>query len=557
MKREITQLMQLDPNLIHAHILFVYSKEASYMEQLIDAVKLSYDEHKPLILVDSRAHYEQIVAQLRTENQSIAKKFLRLVDFSKLIGKSNLGSRIAKYHRLMIQALKQGANFHLWFSCAVSNFDTANQLAEWLVQTESARSLTNFSGWSVYAFREDHLTALNFNRLKQHFNFYMSEEEFVHSDLFQNEHQPMFLTDKSIPSSNGKLAVDGHQLETFIRNYFDPILLLDEEDRVDFINKAYTRVFQWSEDELIGIPYSQLPSVPREYLFEVHRDRNFTLLNQPVLAYQTQLVKKDGQRIDVMLTSFPLKAKSGRIDGRAVILSDKTEKNKAISALLKAEQLTIAGELAQGIARELLQPITTIKGFAQLLSGSNKGNSGYFSVINSEIDRVVKILRELLPFADANLQTLQPENIVSLLSDVILLMEPQARLQHVHIIFNSITDLFFVTCDRSQLKQAFINYIKNAIEAMKNGGKLTITCELVQRRRLTITFCDEGAGIPEDVLAKIGRPFFTTKENGTGLGFIVSKRIVESFGGTIQIKSQINRGTTVQLIFPCSGTESF
>lgn len=555
MRRELSQLNQLDPNLIHARILYVYDEEKNYLDQLVDAVTISLDAQYKFLLFDTRAHYTTLLAAIEGKIDANQLKLFEFIESDDLIHEMDDRKILNLYYHLIDELFTKQTEFRLWISCATEDSERVNNLAKLTLKEDFSRLMMSY-GWSVYAFPGKSITALNQNRLKKIFNFFMNDDDFVRSNLYRiPEQKPYFIIDKSNQRIEKKLNLTRRNLESLIKNYVDPIIILDEEDQVILVNDAYTHLLQWPKDDLLGLLYSKLPCIPEERRFEIRRDRSFTLIGQSVQAYQTQrLRKKDGILVDVTLTSFPLTNMYRRMNGRAVILRDTTEKNKAIAAFLKTEQLSIAGDLAEGIARELLQPITSIKGFAQLLERENQTNSGYFAVINSEIDRVVRILRELLSFSEPKFSTQKAENLISLLNEVILFLEPQARIANVRIVFDTPTEIYFVDCDRNQMKQAFINYIKNAIEAMPNGGILTIVCKQLPGRRLSVTFADQGIGVPKEILSKIGNLFFTTKENGTGLGFSVSKRIVETFHGTVKLFSKENVGTTIQLIFPSSGT---
>ncbi|CAM3108421.1 ATP-binding protein [Sporolactobacillus spathodeae] len=555
MRRELSQLNQLDPNLIHARILYVYDEEKNYLDQLVDAVTISLDAQYKFVLFDTRAHYKTMLAAIEGKIDADKLKQFEFIESDDLIQEMNDRKILNLYYHLIDELFTEQTEFRLWISCATEDSERVNNLAKLTLKEDFSRLMMSY-GWSVYAFPGKSITALHQNRLKKIFNFFMNDNDFVRSNLYRiPEQKPYFIIDKSNQRIEKKLNLTRRNLESLINNYVDPIKILDEEDKVILVNDAYTRLLHWPKDELLGLPYSKLPCIPEERRFEIRRDRSFTLIGQSVQAYQTQrLRKRDARLVDVTLTSFPLMNMYRRINGRAVILRDTTEKNNAIAAFLKTEQLSTAGDLAEGIARELLQPITSIKGFAQLLEREDQTNSGYFAVINSEIDRVVRILRELLSFSEPKFSTQKAENLISLLNEVILFLEPQARIANVRIVFDAPTEIFFVDCDRSQMKQAFINYIKNAIEAMPKGGILTIVCKQLPGRQLSVTFTDQGVGVPKEFLSKIGNLFFTTKENGTGLGFSVSKRIVETFHGTVKLFSKENVGTTIQLIFPSSGT---
>ena len=107
-----------------------------------------------------------------------------------------------------------------------------------------------------------------------------------------------------------------------------------------------------------------------------------------------------------------------------------------------------------------------------------------------------------------------------------------------------------IMCEENQLKQVFINILKNSIEAMPNGGIIDIKVKAIERDKVSICFIDQGTGIPEDRIPKLGEPFYTTKEKGTGLGLMTSYKIIENHDGRLEISSKINEGTTVEVILP-------
>jgi two-component system sporulation sensor kinase A len=123
-------------------------------------------------------------------------------------------------------------------------------------------------------------------------------------------------------------------------------------------------------------------------------------------------------------------------------------------------------------------------------------------------------------------------------------------MNNVFIITELDSDEVMVNCEENQLKQAFINFIKNAIDSMLKGGKLVIQMKSTNQAEIVIRFIDQGSGIPDYILHKLGQPFYTTKEKGTGLGFMVSKKIIENHQGSITIYSEENKGTTIELKIP-------
>ncbi|GMB08022.1 cache domain-containing protein [Thermolongibacillus altinsuensis] len=221
--------------------------------------------------------------------------------------------------------------------------------------------------------------------------------------------------------------------------------------------------------------------------------------------------------------------------------------------LRKSEKLAVVGELAAGVAHEIRNPLTSLKGFIQLLKEGER-NQAYFDIIEAELERLNEIVDEFLLLGKPNAIKKAYSHVSEMLQHVMKLLEGQALLHHVTVQCSVDEQLPPLYCDENQLKQVFINIIKNAIEAMPNGGMLRIEA----KRRLDsilICFTDEGCGIPKERLSTLGEPFYSTKEKGTGLGLMVSFKIVEAHGGKMKIHSEEGKGTTVCLLFPISSKQ--
>lgn len=233
-----------------------------------------------------------------------------------------------------------------------------------------------------------------------------------------------------------------------------------------------------------------------------------------------------------------------------IYIRDLTERKKTQKLLLQSEKLSIAGQLAAGIAHEVRNPLTAIKGFLQLLESELIEKKSYLDIIQSEIERIELILTELLSLAKSKELNIETVDIRDLLRDIKTLFDTQAVISNIEIdiCFESQEPLL-IQCDKNQLKQVFINFLKNALEAMKYGGRITIETKRHGFDKLKIFVKDTGTGIPPHILKRIGEPFFTTKENGTGLGVMFSKQIVENHHGSCHIWSD-QHGTIIEVILP-------
>lgn len=239
-------------------------------------------------------------------------------------------------------------------------------------------------------------------------------------------------------------------------------------------------------------------------------------------------------------------------EGKEAILSigkDITDKKEQTESLLqKSEKLALVGQLAAGIAHEIRNPLTAIKGFIQLSREQKDHQQKYLNIVSKELERIELIVGEFLVLAKPNVVKFQVKDIKPLLEDVVELINTQAIMDNVQIDVQYDPNILSVFCEENQLKQVFINLLKNGIESMPGGG--TVKVKNRGKGQITLLFIDEGIGISEERLKTLGEPFYTTKEKGTGLGLMTCIKIVESHKGELNIYSKVNEGTIVKVILP-------
>ncbi|MBT2637376.1 PAS domain S-box protein [Bacillus sp. ISL-45] len=234
-----------------------------------------------------------------------------------------------------------------------------------------------------------------------------------------------------------------------------------------------------------------------------------------------------------------------------IVFRNITEKIEMEAQLHKSDTLNMLGELAAGIAHEIRNPMTALKGFIQLLeSSSGDAYSLYFQVIKTELQRIDSIINEFLVLAKPQSIKFEYTDISRIMDETVALLSAQAVLHDVQIKTVYDDDLPELMCEPNQLKKVFINIIKNALEVMSKGGFVTVTVSQAPGNRIHICIKDEGEGIPADQIKKLGKPFYTTKERGTGLGLMVSFKIIEEHGGTIEIESEVGHGTIFHIYLP-------
>nr|WP_237179295.1 ATP-binding protein [Paenibacillus sp. MMS18-CY102] len=336
-------------------------------------------------------------------------------------------------------------------------------------------------------------------------------------------------------------------LESFINHTTDAIHVVDLDGKISSINRAFTQMFGYEEHEAIG---HKLSLVPPQWLTEEKKAIDAVIAGKLQPPLETMRETKNGDWISVSVTSSPIHDGNGAVRAIASITRDMTSRNKMEELLRRSEKLTTVGQLAAGVAHEIRNPLTTLRGFLQLQQQTNKLNVRHVDMMLGELDRINLIVSEFLILAKPQATKYEVKDVRFVLGDVMSLLDSQAHL--CGIIFDSqfSSDTCYIACEENQLKQVFINLLKNAMEAMPKGGTINIAVEKSKWGESIITITDEGCGIPDEMIPQLGDPFVTGKEAGTGLGIMVSQRIIQSHRGTMDIVSQVDVGTTVTITLP-------
>ncbi|MCA1065545.1 ATP-binding protein [Rossellomorea sp. AcN35-11] len=238
--------------------------------------------------------------------------------------------------------------------------------------------------------------------------------------------------------------------------------------------------------------------------------------------------------------------------GLVIIGRDISQQKLTEEMLLRKEKLSVVGELAAGIAHEIRNPLTSIKGFIQLLEENEHVPDRYLSVMSSEMDRINQIVGELLILSKPQMRQFQLFDISEVLHYVTKVMGHEAIMKGISLNVEVPSSPIPVFGDKNQCIQVFINIIKNAIESM-DEGEIQVTCR-ARKDDIVIKIQDQGVGISPDRLKRLGEPFFTLKEKGMGLGLTISQKIIEDHKGSLHIESAVNEGTSVEVTLPVKNT---
>ncbi|TKD72030.1 PAS domain-containing sensor histidine kinase [Pseudalkalibacillus hwajinpoensis] len=327
-------------------------------------------------------------------------------------------------------------------------------------------------------------------------------------------------------------------------------LALDMEANIRLWNPAAEKIFGWRSDEIIGKKSQIVPEGEKDITIPEIIEHGH------IVNKEVRRKRKDGSLVYTALSTAPIQDKDGKINGIMAAFMDITDKKQTEEALLKTEKLSAVGQLAASVAHEIRNPLTSVKGFIQLLEQdeSVSDKAPFISIMLSEIDRMDSIIKDLLILAKPQAERLSSFRIDTLLSYVVQLLSTQASLYNVFFIKDFSNEDYQLFGEENQLKQVFINLIKNAIESMPLGGNVTLRLSK-EEDVIIVKIEDEGVGIPQHKIKTLGEPFYTTKEEGTGLGLLSSFKIIENHNGSIKFDSTVGIGTTVTVQFPVTKEE--
>ncbi|WHY00050.1 ATP-binding protein [Neobacillus sp. DY30] len=325
-------------------------------------------------------------------------------------------------------------------------------------------------------------------------------------------------------------------------------VIIHQDNKVVYVNKeAITMVGANRKEDVIGTSIYN-------YLFPDYKERLDERLKQvkkevhPLNNIEYKFKKLDGSSF--IFEGSSLSITFGEKDAILSIGRDITERKEQTEQLLqKSEKLALLGQMAAGIAHEIRNPLTSIKGFIQLFKTATHKEE-YYDIVLSELDRINDIVGEFLLLAKPTAAVFTEKDVKLLIKDVVTLINTQSILNNVQIFVEFECDLPMISCEENQLKQVFLNLLKNAIEAMPSGGNIDVRVKVKEEGKISIKIIDQGIGIPKDRIPTLGEPFYTTKEKGTGLGLMTCYKIIESHNGQLIIDSTVNEGTTIEVILP-------
>jgi PAS domain S-box-containing protein len=346
--------------------------------------------------------------------------------------------------------------------------------------------------------------------------------------------------------SERRLQESQERFQQIAENFKQAFWIYDiKSKKMLYVSPAWKEIWGISENKIY-----EDPTLWDESLHPNDRERIISRLKEidQLTEYEYRIFRLDGTIRYIRDRIVPVLDENKEIYRLAGITEDITEAKRSEDLLRKSEKLAAVGKLAASFAHEIRNPLTSIKGFIQLKSDQIQP---YGDVILSELQRIEAIIKEFLLLAKPHQEIkFEPHDLKMILEEIILLLQSEANLYNIEFQLHLPNLPMFIYCEKNHIKLVLVNVLNNAIEAMPEGGCIHIRLGIENESSIYIQIDDEGIGIPEERLSKLGEPFYSNKEKGTGLGLMVSYKIVENHNGKIHISSEVNKGTSVKIILP-------
>jgi len=329
------------------------------------------------------------------------------------------------------------------------------------------------------------------------------------------------------------------------------LLSIDAEGNIASYNKLALEILCLEESGVLGMPLKNIIDFQASGIAE-------TLAScRTVLEREILLPLAAGKTLPLSVCVTPILRESGLCQGAVIVLRDLSEIKRLEEKVRRAERFAAVGEMAAGVAHEIRNPLSSIKGLAQFLGRAlNKkpGNKKYVDIIVTEVDRINRVVTDLLILARPFRAELKPVDVIELINHAALLVRSDSMANNIQIRTDFGEGLDRASLDASQMTQALLNLLLNSIQALTAGGHIEVGARVdSQNTFLQLWVEDNGPGISQKNRENIFDPFFTTRESGTGIGLAIVNKIVQNHDGEIQIQSPVSgkeKGCRVLITIP-------
>ena len=342
-----------------------------------------------------------------------------------------------------------------------------------------------------------------------------------------------------------------------IESMANGLISVDSNARIVRVNSRARELFGLGGNAVRGVPIGDVVRF-EEGAARSEIEAVISGVSGPV---ETEIgVETDEGRVPVDVSASIVRDETGVRSGAVLLFQDLSEIEALKQEVERERHLAALGRLAAGVAHEVRNPLSSLKGFAQFLKSKfNPGSKEerYSDIMIEEVERLDRVVQELLDFAKPVSAERKASDVNSIVDDALSLVAEDAAFRHVEVVSDLGEDLPEVLVDGGQLRQVLLNVLLNGIEAMREGGRLTVRTRLTsgENPSVAIDVSDTGVGIGEDEMDKLFEPFYTTKPEGTGLGLTIVSRLVEQNRGRLSVQSVRGEGTTFTISLPADAEE--
>lgn len=328
------------------------------------------------------------------------------------------------------------------------------------------------------------------------------------------------------------------------------LLTIDADGRIASFNQTAESLLRPSSDGLIGKKATDaLPP-------QIWRTDDESASGKRVIGREVECPLQDGKVVPLDVSVSRLEGDDGSFWGHIILFRDLTEVQNLKREIETSRRLASLGRLAAGIAHEIRNPLSSIKGFATYFKERYRDNpedKKTAEIMVQEVDRLNRVISQLLEFARPMNVEKKSTSLQSLIQHSLKMIEHQSMAKQIRISTSLAPDIEEISLDPDRINQVLLNLYLNAIEAMEKGGTLSVDLSRAgDSKGIRISVSDTGVGISKENLVHIFDPYFTTRPSGTGLGLAIVHKIIESHQGEVQVESEEGKGATVTILLPSS-----